>query len=101
MLTFIHNSEGEKNLSVLGAVDVDQWCSPGLHKTLGSVSSRYKSTVAGADLQPQPWEVEAEGSESQGHFYLFSKFEANLGYPRSCFKTHETLTTTTSRFIKY
>lgn len=32
------------------------------------------------------WEVEAGGSEVQGHPWLHSEFEASLGYVRLCFK---------------
>lgn len=38
--------------------------------------------VAAHIFNPQPWEVEAEGSEIQSHSWLNNKFESSLGYMR-------------------
>ena len=56
-----------------------------IHKAHGSIPSSSYNRYSGPHRNPTTWQVEAGGSEVQGHPQLHSKFKASLGYMKPSF----------------
>lgn len=57
-------------------------CLFAMHEDLGLIVNTSKTGCSGAWMRSRTGEVEAGGSDTQGHPLLCSKFEASLGYTR-------------------
>lgn len=53
-----------------------------IHKAQGLIPSPAQSMSVLNTCNPSTWEVEAGGSEVEGHPWLHKEFEAGLGYMR-------------------